>query len=189
MIHTIDTLPAYLYFKIVEEGNPELLTDEKDIDVAKLWESIYGEVSDLLNSKEGNKVFNIGKSIHQLSSRIEVVSNSIFLLRRKRDKVIEGVLKEYNYTLRDAYFQSDLDQIEREIDNLDIRIARYKKQLDPLINPKEGKNKKQSFEDIYFSYCTIWGSYKEVNTIFIKEFISLEKQVVIKIKNLDKNGK
>ena len=187
MIHTIDTLPAYLYFKIVEEGNLELLTDEKDIDVAKLWKSIYGEVAGLLNSKEGDKIFNLGKAIHQLSSRIEVVLNSIFLLRRKRDKVIEGVIKGYNYILRDAYFQSDLDQIEREIDNLEIKIARYKIQLKPLLAQK-GDIKKQTFEDIYFSYCTIWHPYKEVNTIFIKEFIALEKQVAIKMKNLEKNG-
>ena len=136
MIHTIDTLPAYLYFKIVEEGNLELLTDEKDIDVAKLWKSIYGEVAGLLNSKEGDKIFNLGKAIHQLSSRIEVVLNSIFLLRRKRDKVIEEVLKGHNYILRDAYFQSDLDQIEREINNLEIKIARYKIQLKPLLAQK-----------------------------------------------------
>ena len=187
MIHTIDTLPAYLYFKIVEEGNLELLTDEKDIDVLELWENIYGEVSNLLNVRGNNKVFDLGKSIHKLSTRIGAVSNSIFHLRRKRDKEIEEVLKGYSYILRDAHFQSDLDQIEREIDNLEIKIARYKNQLKPLLAQK-GDIKKQTFEDIYFSYCTIWHPYKEVNTIFIKEFIALEKQVAIKMKNLEKNG-
>jgi hypothetical protein len=188
MVYNIDNLPAKIYFSILETDDYGLLSNQKGVDAEKLWQEIYGEVSQLLGSREGDKVFDLSKAIHHISTKIEVVSNSIFLLRRKRDEVIEGVIKGYNYTLRDGYFQSDLDQIEREIDNLEIKIARYKKQLDPLVNPKGGKNKKQSFEDIYFSYCTIWAPYKEVNTIFIKEFIALEKQVVIKIKNLEKNG-
>lgn len=188
MVYNIDNLPAKIYFSILETDDYGLLSDQKGVDAEKLWQEIYGEVSQLLGSREGDKVFDLSKAIHHISTKIEVVSNSIFLLRRKRDEVIEGVIKGYKYTLRDGYFQSDLDQIEREIDNLEIKIARYKKQLDPLVNPKGGKNKKQSFEDIYFSYCTIWAPYKEVNTIFIKEFIALEKQVVIKIKNLEKNG-
>ena len=189
MVYNIDNLPAKIYFNILETNNYNLLSDQKEVDVESLWQNIYSEVSQLLDSKKNDKAFDLGKSIQYLSTRIEVVTNTVFHLRRKRDELLEGILKSYNYILRDDNFDNDLNQIEREIDNLDIRIARYKKQLDPLINPKEGKNKKQSFEDIYFSYCTIWGPYKEVNTIFIKEFISLEKQVVIKIKNLEKNGK
>ena len=186
MTYNIDTLPAQLYFKILEENNPDLLTDDKEVDAFKLWDNIYNSVSKLSNNKSKNKFFDIAKSIQHISTKIEVVSNAVFYLQRKRDPELEELLKSYNYKLSEVSFYDDLEQIKKQINNLEIKIARHKKELEKLnIEPKE----KQTFEDVYFSYCAILYPYKEMGTILIKEFISFEKQVINKIKNIEKNGK
>jgi hypothetical protein len=184
MTYTIDNLPAKLYFKIIEDNNPNLLTTE-NTNVSNLWNDIYDQVSKLSNNKSSEEPFNLGKQIQELSVKIEAVTNAVFYLRRKRDQEIESVLKSYKYTLTDVNFQKDLDTIQRLCSNMEVKIARYQKDLEKY---KASPTETQTFEDIYFSYCSIAYAYKTVDSIFIKEFFALEKQVINKIKSIKNNG-
>lgn len=185
MTYTIETIPAKIYFQIIDTGETSLLSTEEDIDTELLWETIRSEGEKLLRKESKNKVLELSKSMQRFYVKYESVKNSIFYLRRKRDEELEDLIRSFGYKITNANFEKDLDRIENKIESLKVKIAREKKKIDAI--PQSQQNS-STFEDVFMSYLAILGyGFRSANSVTFKEFAAMEKSVTNKIKSIESN--
>lgn len=187
MTYSIDTIPAKIYFKVLETEDFSLLSDDKEIDYEVLWSEIKSQAEQIRRTDNKNKVLDLSKEMQRFFVKHEAVNNAIYYLRRRRDEELEDLVRSFGYKLSNANFQKDLDNIERSIQSLHIKMSRTQKKIDELPKPKESSN---SFEDIYMSYRAILEiSLEPSDKILFLDFVAAEKQVTNKIKALSNHGK
>lgn len=189
MIYTIDNIPAKLFFRILSTGDISLLSTEP-IEKEKLKEKwLTIQEQDELNreSKEKDKILKLAKKVTGLAVRHEAMRNAISILRIQRDNELEQMLREYNCKIEDNTFNEDLNLIERTLESVRFRIARFQSSLTRHLSLKQGEENTH-FEDLFISYLTFLGfGFKDANSITLLEFRGIEKQVFNKIKSLENN--
>ncbi|MBF7090452.1 hypothetical protein IUY40_02690 [Flavobacterium sp. ALJ2] len=187
--NSLDIIPYKTFFKIVESGNIQLLSDtEKDLKVlTELWVSLYQQHVD----KEGaslqeKKIFRISKEISALESQYKVILMACEALRFDfNNDLFELLTLGYGYVLRitdeEVYYQ-DIEQIERESKSIKVKINVLSKLL-----PKVNQGQEYSIDDVMASYCSILGyQIGDFNSITYTAFYGYEKQVHAKIQSIKK---
>lgn len=194
MIYTIDTIPAKIFFKIHETGDVKLLSDN-DIEEQKLqkeWDKIVKEDEVIAgnNTKtKKSKALNLSRLILKLNTRLEMALSAVAVLNNGRNDTIEQLLKKEGYKLTTTNFYNDLQTIKREINGVKMKIGRYQKELKILQKTEQHKGKK-NFEMVLIELLVFLEfPFKEANTITLLEFRAIEKQAVLKVKNLKKHKK
>ncbi|CAL2077701.1 conserved protein of unknown function [Tenacibaculum sp. 190524A02b] len=188
-MYNIDTIPAKIYFKIVETGNLSLLSpnEKKEDALLKAWKKINQEYQRITFKSTTDKLLELSKKIQSLSARFKFIRNCCYLLKIQRDDELEEDLRLYNYKLREECFMADLNRIETLSDTIEIKIEALNEKLQNLSKSNDKSN--ALFEEVFMGYLAVLGfGFKDANTITLLEFVGLEKQVTIKIKSLQKNG-
>lgn len=185
---SLETIPYKLFFKIEESKDFSLLSTEPiEDDLSAIWEAIEVEHLELASESNGNKIFNLEKKIGNLSAKHIAINIACDCLDfDKNDEMIQ-LLKSYKYTLRDDYFDEDIDMIRRESNSLKIKIDRYAEQLP---KPTNNTSEKMKVDDLLAMYCAILGfNIGDFNTITYTAVIGFENQVKNKLKSLDNGSK
>lgn len=179
-----ETIPAKLFFKILESEDYSLLSNKKtDKDLKAIFENIKKEDNEMISNREVFKVLNLSKRIESLSSRHESIKLIIYHLRSKFDQELLDILKDYGYKLT-GDLQADLDIVERESDALDIKI----KSLESKMPTQEGEQ--LSFDENVLMYSAFTGlGYIDPNVLPLSQYRALINNGNKKIKSLENGNK
>lgn len=181
---TLRKLPKIIQVEIIETGDLTLLTDQETplellID---LWDKLMEEFNKRYNAQEHNKTFNVFKEIEFLEKKYSVIKAAIDALAFDINQDLINMLLEYGYRLKIENYNNDLDRINRECEGITNKINQFKNML-----PKNGNEKSEAtIIDVMASYTIILGYDFDFYTISVEKFHSLEKQVIQKIKNIEK---
>lgn len=184
-----ETIPAKLYFKILETADYKLLADETctEEDLLKAWDRIEDEYSEITSNKKTKKVLDISKRIEGLAAKYEAITLMVMCLRAKEDQEIIDQLKEYGYRFSDD-LTADLDIIERESDAIKIKIDN---ELDKMPKVKENDNSENiTFDETIMSYCAFTGSgFIDPNKITLSQYNAQLNIGNKKMKALERSAK
>lgn len=185
---SIDTIPAKLFFRIMETGEVSLLSneDKSEEELSDIWNKIQEEHEKISINDRQNKALNIYKKIEALSCRYYAVKLSVHCLKYVRDKDLFVLLKNYGYKITWRDLREDLERIERESKAIETKILRAKQQL-----PKQKKDKgaSVSFDETVLGYAAFTGSgFVDTNKITVPQYYALINIGNQKIKALE-NGK
>ena len=189
---TIDTIPAKIYFKILETGKVQLLSQDK-LELSKLkdsWNEIVDKYAESNKTIKSEKIFSLSKQIQELKLQYESIVNALIVLKEFKDDDLIKLIESYGYRISDENYLQDIDLIERESKAIKIKINRFSKDLENYTPEKEETEKNTSFDELYMGYMVFLEfPFKDSNTVTLLEFSSIEKQVLSKIKSLKNNGK
>ena len=183
MTYSIDTIPAKIYFKVLETQDFSLLSDEK-IDKEALWDEISSEGEKMRRSDNKNKILDASKSMGVYSSDYKSIKAAIYYLERKRDSELEQMIIDKGYKLTNANFKDDLKKISNKVESLNVKIAKQVKKIESESKPKG----ESSFEDVYMLYMLIGKPYRTVNTILFTEFVAWERGIIKKLNHTPNHG-
>lgn len=184
MIYTLDTIPAKLYYHILETGNVHLLSDE-ELPVAtldKLWEDM--QAKDLENNPDNstNKSLDIHKTCEHYLAKYEAIRHAIHCLKYAEDKELIDLIRYYGYTYNS---KEDLERIAQQSESIFLKIDRQKARL-----PKKKESKHVPFDEMVISCGVISGTgFIDTNTITKTQLDALVKVTMNKIKASQKNGR
>lgn|SRR5690554_3640847 len=186
---SLDTLSIVIYYRICESGNVNLLNPQKeDISVDELqqiWDSIHNEFQDLDNNHLSKKILMLSKNYDYYILKYEVVNRSVEALKFAYDDYLISILKKNGFKITKSNYLEDLERIKIDSEGLLIKAKHFKSQL-PKPDTVEN-NDKISIEDILSSYSMVLGFHLgSYISITCREFISLKKQVTIKVKHQEK---
>jgi hypothetical protein len=191
-LFTIDTIPAKIYFKILETGKVQLLSQDK-LELSKLkdsWNEIVDKYAESNKTIKSEKIFSLSKQIQELKLQYESIVNALIVLKEFKDDDLIKLIESYGYRISDENYLQDIDLIERESKAIKIKINRFSKDLENYTPEKEETEKNTSFDELYMGYMVFLEfPFKDSNTVTLLEFSSIEKQVLSKIKSLKNNGK
>lgn len=186
MIYTsVDTIPAKIFFKILETGDVTLLTDEKveENKLIDIWNTIKNEDAELAKNPKDTKVINVSKQIEAILAKMEAVNLAVFHLKVVKDDELMQMLKDYGYRFTDN-LEKDLETIERETEGLIIKLKSYQRQLQKLVPDTEETKENVPFDECVLGYSAISGLMFKPNTITQSEYRALIKIGNQKIKPL-----
>ena len=177
---TLDTIPAKIYYKIIETGDVSLLSDE-NISIEKLeviWDEIKSQ-DETFNNDQNKRVKTFSK-IESLQAKLESIQHAVFYLKIEDDLELIELLKSYGYTYRS---NSDLDRILLQSDGINDAIDKLRLKL-----PKENTNKKSiPFDEMVLSAGVIAGvGFIDTNTITKTQLDGILKITETKIKSSGK---
>lgn len=181
---SIDTIPAKLFFKIIETEDVSLLSDERTpIEYLKvIWEGIKMEDEKNNPNSQKNKVIQTHAQIESYLAKLEFIKHAVHYLKIKEDEHLRELLKSEGYTYNS---EKDLDRILLQSDGINDRIERLKLKL-----PKQDKIKKNvPFDELVLSMAAITDlGFIDTNKITKTQFDGLLKITDSKIKQA-KSGK
>lgn len=179
-----ETIPAKVYYKILDTGKLRLLTDDPNIKEEELklvWDKIEEEYSSINKhvSKELKKVIDISKQIESLECKLQFVNLAVYYLRHVKDDELIDKLKSYGYSFKwvkpekdteitEAIYQADLDRVDRESEALTIKIGRLQ-----LSMPKANKNESDEvpFDETVLMYAAFTGlGYVDPNSLPLTQY-------------------
>lgn len=185
---SIDTIPAKVYFKILEtldysllcEGGEKLPNEE----LIKIFESIIENDDTSAKDKGKSKELDIYCRIEMLSAKYKKVKFSIYYLKLLKDDDLIEMLKQDGYKFTDDY-ERDLDTIERLVESLLIKIEAVKNRL-----PKKQENEEKEdvpFDEVVLSYCALLGmGFVDTNKIVLSQYRAIVRMGNNKIEKLNK---
>lgn len=202
--NSASTIPAKLYFTIVETGNYALLSDKKIYNekvINEAWKKIEYEYNQLnTGKKEYNKVLDLSKEIEILSAREEKITLSVHYLKVIKDKDLFNLLEEEGYKYEwdkflnikendvsgEEIYQNILSKIERESEAFRIKIARLEKQM-PKIDDQKGF---VPFDQSVLMYAAFTGlGYIDPNILPLTQYDALIVNGNKKMKALEASNK
>lgn len=204
---SVDTIPSKLFFKILDTGQYQLLSDEikDEKELKRIWDIIEQEDTELNPNDRTNDSIDVFKKVEWLAAKYKCIELCIRHLRYKKDDELIEKLREYGYKLRydagslkdenwsaaEAIFQMDLDEIVRLSEDIGTQIERALVLLERK-NKKTGKA--SSYDEVVMGYAAFTGSgFIDTNTITQSQYRALIKMGDEKIKSLEKsiskNGK
>lgn len=189
MYKSLDTLPIVLYFRIAETGNVHLLNPNNseilDEELQTIWENIHLEFQDLDSNYLSNKILMLSKNYDHYILKYEVVNRCVEALRFTYNEDLISIVKKNGFRITKANYLEDLDRTQIDSEGLLEKAKHFKSQLPkPEVNES---NEKVSIEDILSSYSMVLGFHLgSYMNITCREFISLKKQVNIKMKQQEK---
>lgn len=192
MYRSLDILPIVLYFRINESGNLHLLNpnneEVSEDELQMLWEELSNEFQDLDQNYLSNKILMLSKNYDHYILKYEVVNRCVESLLFSYNDYLISILKKNGFKITKANYLQDLDRIKIESEGLLIKAKHFKSQL-PKPDTNQDKEK-VSIEDILSSYSMVLGFHLgSYMNITCREFISLKKQVTIKVKQQEKQLK
>lgn len=182
--NSIDIIPAKLFFKILETGEIELLSNEKcdNNRLQELWSELQKQQDQIAINNETNKVLQISKRIETLSSKYEAVKLAVKYLSLKYDDDLVDVLKGFGYKFTND-LRKDLERIARENKAIELIISRLQKKL-----PKVEESNKKSLDNVIMTYAIITElGFIDSNKITLTQYYALIEAGNQKIKALE-NG-
>lgn len=212
MVHiSPETIPAKVYFKIIDGGPLTLLTDEKNVSNEVLeaaWKSIETNYK-RDDNKEQTKTLDLQKRMERFSARLESVVLSVHYLRTIKDDELISNLKGWNFrfdwkkeneyeseAIAEAIYQNDLNRIERESETIKHKIDRLMVQLPKRDENDDAEDVAMSFDESVLMYAAFTGlGYVNPNDIPLTQYDALIKAGNKKMKALEnqnqaaKNGK
>lgn len=187
---SIDTIPAKLFFRIMETGDISLLSTKKkaEYDLMSIWENLQEEHGKINPDNRTGKTMSIYRKIEALSAKYEAIKLAVHCMKSHRDKDLFGLLQNYGYKLTWRNLREDLERVERESKAIETKILRAKQQL-----PKQKKNKGESadisFDEAVLGYAAFTGSgFVDTNKITVPQYYALINIGNQKIRALE-NGK
>ncbi|MFC5046896.1 hypothetical protein ACFSTE_15770 [Aquimarina hainanensis] len=180
---SVDTVPAKIYFKILETNDLSLLTTgpASESELQEAWSKIEKENSS--NTKEEDKATDLIKKIEGLEAKYESIKLAIKYLHKENDDELIDLLKGYGYMFT-GNMTKDLNTITRESKALNIIIKRLQKKL-----PKQKIENKPTFDMIVLSCAAINGlGFVDTNTITLSQFNAHVEISNQKIEALQANG-
>lgn len=182
-------LPKVIQIDIYETGNIRLLTEDINVPdemLIEIWQRLDEEYNSKNGNKDESKILPIIKEIDFQVNRYLIIKCACSsLLFDKNDELI-FMLKEQGYKITEENYIKDIERIIRESEGIILKIKKLKEQL-----PKENKekNKKQySIVDIIISYGVILNYPIKPYEISVEEFDSIEKSVLSKIEQIEKQN-
>lgn len=195
-----ETIPAKLYFKILNTEDLKLLSTESvsDEKLNEAWQKIEDEYSEININKtdKQKKTVNIYKKIESLSSELSSIELCIYHLRSLKDDDLIEKLKSYGYKfnwvkpeedteITDAIYHNDLDQIERFSEGLELKIKAEQRKL-PKPKTKE-ESKEIPFDQTVLMYAAFTGlGYVNPNIIPLTQYDAMIANGNEKMKSLEK---
>ena len=189
MYKSLDLLPIIIYHRIINSGDLNLLNPHNEQisqeELFILWDSLHNEYQDLDDNHLSKKILMLMKNYDYYILKYEIVNRSVESLRFSYDDYLISILKKNGFRVTKSNYLNDLEKVENDSQGLLIKAKHFKSQLP---KPDSAENEeKPSIEDILASYSTVLGfhigSYLKVTC---REFISLKKQVTIKVKQQEK---
>ncbi|WP_353159404.1 hypothetical protein [Myroides odoratus] len=186
MYNSLDTLPIILYFRIAETGNIALLNPNGDEvqneELQAIWDNLHLEFQDVDQNYLSKKILMLTKNCDYYILKHEVVNRCVESLRFAYNDELVLIIKQNGFRLTKENYLADLDKIQLDSEGFLIKAKHFKSQL-----PKQEineNNEKVSIEDILSSYSMVLGFHLgSYMNITCREFISLKKQVNIKMKH------
>lgn len=189
MYKSLDLLPIVIYYRIINSGDLHLL-NPKNEEISQeelfiLWDSLHNEFQDLDDNHLSKKILMLMKNYDYYILKYEIVNRSVEALRFSYNDYLISILKKNGFRVTKSNYLNDLEKVENDSQGLLIKAKHFKSQLP---KPDNSENEeKASIEDILASYSTVLGfhigSYLKITC---REFISLKKQVTIKVKQQEK---
>lgn len=189
MYKSLDLLPIIIYYRIIHSGDFNLLNPNNEEisqeELFILWDSLHNEYQDLDDNHLSKKILMLMKNYDYYILKYEIVNRSVESLRFSYDDYLISVLKKNGFRVTKSNYLNDLEKVENDSQGLLIKAKHFKSQLP---KPDNSENEeKASVEDILASYSTVLGfhigSYLKITC---REFLSLKKQVTIKVKQQEK---
>jgi CRISPR/Cas system-associated protein endoribonuclease Cas2 len=173
---TLDTIPAKIYYKIIETGDISLLsTTETTVEkLEEIWERIKSE-DESFNNDQNRRVKTFSK-IESLQAKLESIQHAVFYLKIEDDAELRELLKSYGYTY---HSHDDLDRILLQSDGINDAIDKLRLKL-----PKENISKSAiPFDEMVLSAGVIAGvGFIDTNTITKTQLDGILKITETKIK-------
>lgn len=184
---TLDYLPIKLYYKILSSDNTDLLSTKKqtEIDLKELWFELNSSFDKLDNSEENKRLFLVNKEIDSLKTIHKIILMSCEFLAFKYDEVLIDLLKGYGFSVVNSStkeYHESLIKIERESKSISTKIKFLEDKL-----PKKKKGESITLDEVMASYSSVLGIDFDYNKISCTKFFALKKQVLSKVKSLEKN--
>ena len=189
MYNSLDILPIVLYFRIVDTGNIDLLNPTSieipNEELQTIWDNLHLEFQDVDQNYLGNKILMLSKQYDYYILKYEVVNRCVEALRFSYNEDLISIVKKNGFRITKSNYLEDLDRTQIDSEGLLEKAKHFKSQL-PKPEVTEN-NEKVSIEDILSSYSMVLGFHLgSYMNITCREFISLKKQVNIKMKQQEK---
>ncbi|MGG5506696.1 MULTISPECIES: hypothetical protein [unclassified Myroides] len=189
MYNSLDTLPIVLYFRIVETGNIALLNpngvEVQSEELQIIWDNLHLEFQDVDQNYLNNKILMLSKQYDYYILTYEVVNRCVEALRFSYNEDLISIVKKKGFRITKSNYLEDLDRTQIDSEGLLEKAKHFKSQL-PKPEVTEN-NEKVSIEDILSSYSMVLGFHLgSYMNITCREFISLKKQVNIKMRQQEK---
>lgn len=181
--NSIKNLPIVLFFEIIDTGNLMLLSETKsEQELISIWSKINEEYEKETNEQGLKRRLELNKKIERLDCKYKSIVLAIESLKVVEDLELITLLKKEGYNISDKNYLSDLEKAETEAGNILIK-------LEVLVNklPKESENKTNIY-DVLSSYCVVLGYDLDFEKVTVIKFLSLKKQVELKIKLWQEKG-
>lgn len=187
---SLDILPVKLFFQILEREEPTMLSTDRIknySDLKKTWERLKKEYEELDPETKNIKFFSLYRKLEELNARYKFISLALQHLAHFEDKELEDELKSKGFKFT-GDSERDLKVIARNLNSIEVKLARIKAQLPKMETKKE--NDRTSIDEAILGFSTIAGlGYIDTNTISVIQFYSIRNIANQKIKSLEKNGK
>lgn len=184
-------LPKIIQVEILETGNFLLLSDEENPDavaLAELWENLKTEFNERYNKQESNKVFNVFKEIQYLENKYNIIHYSVDALEFNTNESLMEVLKNYGYKITIENYNEDLKRIERESEGIIVKIKQFANSLPKHDETKTKTSNIDLILDNMGAIVSILGVDFDFYSVSVEKYHVLEKQMVQKIKSLEKQN-
>lgn len=189
MIYNSDTIPAKIYYKILQTGDVTLLTNKKkrhnEEDLKEVWLDIENDFFE--TDKNAKSVLDIQKYVDHFKAKQKTIEITVRMLEVSgEDSEMLEILKEHGYSYNGKEWGLFLNKVKSQNKNLSIIIDNWESKL-----PKPKKETEHTpIEDIILSYAVITGAgFISTNDITKKDFDALVRTGNEKIKALKNNGK
>lgn len=197
-----ETIPAKIYFKILDGASLSLLSADSNANVQALelaWKKIEDEYVSKKDSAKNKKILDLSKKMEVLNAKMEATLLAVYHLRHVKDDELLELLVGYGHTFKwkkaekydneqaaDLIFQADLDRIERAADDIKNMIEVYQSRM-PKTETVEGVE--MTFDENVLSYAAFTGlGYVDPNTLPLTQYDALINTGNNKMKALEKSA-
>lgn len=147
----IDTIPAKLFYKIVETGDVTLLSDEEKSlsKLQEIWEKIKAQDEKNNPNSKQNKITEINSEIESYLAKLKFIKHAVYYLENVdlEDEELKELLKNEGYTYET---KEELQRILIQSDSILDKVDRLKLRL-----PKQDQNQKATPFDEMVLLCGV----------------------------------
>lgn len=197
-----ETIPAKIYFKILDGAPLSLLSTDSNANVQALglaWKKIEDEYVSKKDSAKNKKILDLSKKMEILNAKMEATLLAVYHLKHVKDDDLLKLLVGYGHTFKwkreetyeskeasESIFQMDLDRIERSADDLKNMIEVHQSRM-PKTEAKEGVE--MTFDENVLSYAAFTGlGYVDPNILPLTQYDALINTGNNKMKALEKSA-
>lgn len=169
---SIDTLPAYNFYKIIETSDHKYLFDDLKVNSTADLEMHYNELFDAVNKVLGGESdFDI--SFIKLHNKYVALSNIVCILKVKRAKDIDSTLTEWLKTNGYVYEDTTFEQRFESIKNLERQLQGLKTKIDLRTPVKKDDNTKFNMYEMNIHLSKFVGYQLDMKKISIAEYATI----------------